>query len=404
MRNTTQARPRLWQFGLALLLAGLFLVISLMILYLNVQARAARSGAFGCGELDQAKIDAMAPGDTMIMIQFETSSGGPVTISKPMTILGGWFPKSGDCNQDSQGTPVPPVLETISDTLVYFDYDPDVRSALPAPSDYSLPSGPIMIISPSLTATLSLQQLTFDSSNFDPSERGLTGVISNSARVKLDKVTFANTSVNPASNGTGLDLTITGGGRLDLSQAEFNQNLAQADGGGARLILQNGSVVVITQALFTNANEAQRGAGLYAEVRGGSHLILSEVEFNGGNAGQTGGGFEIHVYDNSQVTIDKTEVLNNAANNGNGGGGRIVIHSGFVTVSNSSFLNNNAGNGRGGGLAVEGVGGGPSFLLWKNNIITGNTASISPANFYATGTVTVLTRQMYLPVVRKKSG
>jgi hypothetical protein len=403
MRDVTQGRLRLWQFSLALLLAGLLLVVSLTVLYLNAQAKAARSGAFGCGALNQAKVDALAPGDTMMMMEFETNTDGPVTLSKGIIIQGGWLPKlGGDCQTDSSSNSLPEYFNTITEALVYFDYDPDVRSALPAPSDYSLPSGPIMIISPSLTSTLTLKQLQFDSGNFDPSERGLTGVISKSARVKLDQITFANSSVNPASNGTGLGLTITGG-RLEITKAEFNQNMAQADGGGARLILQNGGVVVITQALFTNANNAQRGAGLYAEVRGGSHLILSEVEFNEGDASQTGGGFEIHVFDNSQVTIDKTEVLSNTANNGNGGGGRIVIHSGFVTISNSSFIGNHAGNGHGGGLAVEGVGGGPSFVLLKNNIATGNTATLSPPNFYVTGTVTILTRQMYLPMVRKKS-
>jgi hypothetical protein len=404
MRDVIQARPRLWQFSQALFLAGLLLVISLTVLYLNAQARVRGRGAFNCGELDQATVENSVPGDTIIMIQFETSSGGPVVIGKELTFQGGWLPKpGGDCDFDFNGDPVPEFFDTITETLVYFDYDPDVRSALPAPIDYSLPSAPIMIISPSLTSTLTLTQLQFDSNN-DPSERGLTGVISNSAQVKLDQVTFANSFVDPTNNGTGLDLTITGGGRLNIGKAEFNQNLAQTDGGGARLILQNGGVAVITQALFTNANEARRGAGLYAEVRGGSHLTLSEVQFNEGSAGQTGGGFEIHVFDNSQVTIDKTQILSNTANNGNGGGGRIVIHSGFVTISNSSFRNNDAGNGRGGGLAIEGAGSGPSFLLLKNNVITGNTASVSHPNLYVTGAVTVLIRPIYLPMVRKKSG
>jgi hypothetical protein len=395
MRDVTQARLRLWQLSMALLLAGLLLAISLMVLYLNAQARAVRRGAFNCGALDQATIDSTEPGDIIMIMQPETGSGGPVTISRELIIQGGWLPKvSFDCEGDN----IPETFETITDALVHFEYTPGARSNLPAAN----PPGPIISISPGLTSTVTLQQLEFDDNDIvDQSGAGVSGTISNGARVKLDQVLFADNTANPG-NGAGVDFTLSGG-RLDISTAEFNQNFAQDDGGGARLILQNGSTVMITEAIFSDFNEAERGAGLYAEVRGGSHLILSEVEFTEGNATQTGGGFEIHVFDNSQVSLDKVEVLNNNANNGNGGGGRIVIHSGFVTVMNSSFSGNEADGGRGGGLAVEGVGSGPSFALLKNNVITGNTATLSHPDLYINGTVTILTRQLYLPVVRKKS-
>jgi hypothetical protein len=394
-----QARLRFRQMSLALLLAGLLLGVSLVVLYLNAQAKARGSGAFGCGVLDQAVIDSLAPGDTIMMMQFETASGGLVAIGKELTIQGGWRPKSDDCDSDINNNPIPEFFDTISDALVYFTYSPTVISDLPASSV----SGPILTISPNLTSTVTLQQLQFDFNNINnQSGAGLSGTISNSARVRLDRDVFANNSANPG-NGAGLDLTLTGGSRLDIGEVDFLQNFALNDGGGARLILQNGSTAMITESLFASFNEANRGAGLYAEVRGGSHLILSEVEFSDGIAQETGGGFEIHVFDNSRVTIDDVQVSNNDANNGNGGGGRIVIHSGFVAVTNSNFSNNDANNGRGGGLAIEGAGSGPAFALLMNNTIINNTASIANPNLYITGNVTIFNRQMFLPVVRKNS-
>jgi hypothetical protein len=394
MRDVTQARPRLWQLSLALLLSGLLLGVSLTVLYLNAQAKAVRRGAFNCGALDQATIDSTAPGDLIMIMRPETGSGGPVAISRELVIQGGWLPKTDpfDCETDS-----PETFETITEALAIFEYTPGARSNLPAAN----PPGPIIIISPSLTSTVTLQQLEFDDNNIGQSGAGVLGGLSNSARLKLDQVLFANNTANPG-HGAGLNLALSGG-RLDISTAEFRQNFAQGNGGGAHLLLLNGSTVTISETLFSTFNEAQRGAGLYAEVRGGSHLTLSDIQFNDGNAAETGGGFEIHIFDNSQVTLDKVEVLSNSANSGNGGGGRIVIHSGFVTVMNSTFSGNDANGGRGGGLAIEGVGGGPSFALLKSNIITGNTATLSHPDLYITGTVTILTRQFYLPVVRKRS-
>ena len=122
MRETTQARSRLWQFSLALLLAGLLLVISLTVLYLNAQARAVRRGAYNCGTLDQATIDSTAPGDIIMIMRPETGSDGPVTLSHSLVIQGGWQPKVGfdNCEEDN----IPETFETITEALDYFEYAP----------------------------------------------------------------------------------------------------------------------------------------------------------------------------------------------------------------------------------------------------------------------------------------
>lgn len=398
--DTPQIRLRLNQAGLAVLVAGILLLVSLAILQATVLAKARGKGAFGCGSLDQATIDSSAPGDTIMMMQFETTSGGSVAIGKELLIQGGWRPKTDDCQFDGNGNLIPEFFDTITDALVYFNYTPNLISDLPAPDDYLPTPGPIVIISPTLTSTLTLQQLRFDNSNINnQSGAGVSGVISNSAQVWLDQVEFANNTANPG-NGGGLDLTVTGGSRLNISTADFNQNFATGNGGGARLILQNGSTVNLNNVNFSSFNEAVQGAGLYAEVRGGSNLTISEAQFSSGQ-GQSGGAFEIHVFDNSRVTIDNTQVSTNTASNGNGGGGRIVIHSGFVAVTNSSFFNNEASNGRGGGLAIEGVGG-SAYVLLLNNTIINNTAAITGDNLYISGNVTIYNQQNFLPIVRKE--
>lgn len=303
----------------AVLLATLMVGISLIGLELNVLAAARGKGAFGCGEFDQATIDSSAPGDTIMIMEFETASLGPVTIGKELFVQGGWRPKSDDCTQDINGDPIPPSFATITQALVYFNYNPNLISDLPAPIDYGATPGSIIIISPTLTSTLKLHQLSFDNNNINnQSGAGVAGVISNSAEVWLDKVMFANNSANPG-NGGGLDLTVTGNSWLNLSTAAFNQNFTSGNGGGARLIIQNGSIVTMTNSLFSSFNEATLGGGLYAEVRGGSKLIISGAQFSSGIAQNSGGGFEIHVFDNSQVTIDQTQVSTNTANNGDGG-------------------------------------------------------------------------------------
>ncbi|NJN95523.1 MAG: hypothetical protein HC875_16140 [Anaerolineales bacterium] len=165
-----------------------------------------------------------------------------------------------------------------------------------------------------------------------------------------------------------------------------------AQGGAISGVISDGARLLLDNVLITNSS-ADRGGGLYLEVRGNSQLILSDTDFTFNTAQNTGGGFEIHVFNNSQVTIINSQVSTNTATNGNGGGGRIVIHSGSVTIANSSFFDNQA-NGSGKGLLVEGVGSGPAYLILQNNVFS--------SSLQISGTVTVLDKQTFLPIVFKK--
>lgn len=396
MFNQRLRRQWLGQLSMAVLLAGVLTIGSLVMLQFNALAAARGKGAFGCGALDQATIDASAPGDTIMFMVPETASAGPITIYKELIIQGGWGPKSGDCNDTA-----PNIFDTITDALVVFNYDPNAVSDLPAPIDFAVPPGPVMVISPALTSTFTLQQLKFDNNVIDNRiGAGVSGVISNSARGYMAKVAFDNNQAQLGGQGGGIGLTVTGGSRLQITMAEFTNNFASGQGGGARLIIQNNSTVLIANSVFSNSNNGLQGGGLYAEVRGGSHLVISQSQFIGNFGQNSGGGFEIRVYDGSQVTIDQTQVTSNTSPAGNGGGGRILIDSGSVTIRNSTFSGNQALSGSGGGLSVEGIGSGPAYLLRQNSLITGN-AALTDANLHVSGNVIVLTEQLFLPVVLK---
>lgn len=397
MRENLQMR----QVGLAFLLAGVFVLISLVLLQGVVLAKIKGKGAFGCGELDQATIDGSDPGDTIMMMEFETSSDGPVVIGKRLTLQGGWRPISDDCQNDLNGDPYTATFDTLAEALVYFNYDPNKISDLPAPIDYPpAPLGPILIISPSLSAKLTLEQLKFDRNEIsNQSGAGIAGTVSNNAQVILKKARVEQNIVTNG-NGGGLNLTVQNGARLEISDTQFNNNQATGEGGGVRLIIKGGSVVTITDSRFSG-NQGNSGAGLSADVREGSRLVILNSQFLSNTVNTGGGGFEIFVRDNSQVLINNTQVASNTSTNGSGGGGRLVIDYGSVTIVNSAFFGNKANNGSGGGLTARGTGVGPASLILENTLINNNTALVNN-NLHLTGTVVLLDKRLFLPIVLKK--
>jgi hypothetical protein len=165
-------------------------------------------------------------------------------------------------------------------------------------------------------------------------------------------------------------------------------------------VISNSAQVWLDNVVIRDSAAITSG-GFYLEVRGGSQLILSNVQISGNNADE-GGGFEIHVFDNSQVIIQGSQITNNTANGDNGGGGRIVIHKGSVTLANNTFSNNQANFGSGGGVSVEAAGSGPAYLILQNNTFSGNSAATDD-DIHISGNITVLDKQIFLPIVRKNS-
>lgn len=176
-------------------------------------------------------------------------------------------------------------------------------------------------------------------------------------------------------------------------------------GGGAGLqasgiegVISNNAKILLDNIVVTDGN-AVRG-GIYLEVRDGSRLVMSNMQITN-NTGGEGGGFEIHVYDNSQVIIQGSQIATNSASSGNGGGGLIVIHRGTVTLAGNTFFNN-SGSGSGDDLWIEAAGGGPAYLVLRNNLFSGSTTP-TDAKLHIGPNVTVLNKSIFLPIIRKNS-
>lgn len=315
------------QAGLALLLAVLMVAASLALLLLNVQARFNASGEGGCGDFSTA-VDLAEDGDTIGVMLSERNSDGK-TITKNVLIHGGWLPPPGGCSGQ----------QVYSETAGFEFHGPISRSIL---SHYAGPS--VITIDPSVI-TLTIQNMAFlNNGGTTTRGAGISGVISNGARVRLDNV-------------------------------------------------------VISESEVTDA-----GGGLHLEVRGGSRLVIAGSQFISNTSGNTGGGLEIDVYDGSEVIIENTQVLSNTANSGDGGGARIrIIDSGYVTVTHSSFAGNQAPAGAGAELWVEGLGSGPAEVWLIGTTFNGASASGNPGVHVGGAGLTafILDKLTFLPLALK---
>ncbi|NIX00363.1 MAG: hypothetical protein GWN13_19365 [Phycisphaerae bacterium] len=326
--NHYQITIRLRMLALAILSAALIMAVSLVLLQLNVWAKFAASGANGCGNFEDA-VDKAEDGDTIaVMIPDRRSEGK--TITKNILIHGGWLSIDGCGGQQIY-------TDTADLDAASFEFQGILsRSILSHDSDS------VIKIDPSVM-TLTVQNMVFwNNAGTVARGAGISGVISNGAKIRLDNV-------------------------------------------------------VISNSVATDA-----GGGLHLEVRGGSRLVIADSQFFSNEADQTGGGLEIDIYDGSEVIIENTLVASNTANTGHGGGARIrIINSGYVTITNSAFVNNTAG-GRGGGLAIESVNQGPAYVRLINTTFANNSASISEDDLYSSGnglTVDNLSKQLFLPSI-----
>jgi hypothetical protein len=325
MVNSSQLIARGRQLGLAFLTAVVMVGVSLVLLQLHVQAaRFAASGANGCGDFNVA-VGLAQDGDTVGQMIPEKDSFG-VTITKNILIHGGWLSTNGCGGQ-----------QVYTSTSSFEFHGPISRSIL------FHDSGSVLVIDPTVL-TLTIQNMFLYNSGVSTSQGGgISGVVSNGARVRLDNVVISDSDVTDA------------------------------------------------------------GGGLHLEVRGGSRLTIFDSKIINNSASNTGGGLEIDVYDGSEVVIENSQVSGNTASSGNGGGLRIrIVDSGLVTVSNSTFSGNSA-TGSGGGLSVESLGSGPASVWVINPTVSGNIAGSNP-DFHFSGSSLnsyVLDQQIFLPLVTK---
>ncbi|MFN8456136.1 MAG: hypothetical protein U0401_15955 [Anaerolineae bacterium] len=180
-----------------------------------------------------------------------------------------------------------------------------------------------------------------------------------------------------------------------------NTGVSATTGGGITGVISNGGRVLLENVVITDSFVSDNGGGMYLEVRGGSQLIISNTQISTNTSNNQGGGFEIRVYDGSQVIIKNSQVFGNRALDGNGGGGRILIDRGTVTIAGSTFFDNLANQGNGGGLSVEAIGSGPAYLILQSSVISGNDATLNDKNLHISGTITLLDKQIFLPILFK---
>jgi hypothetical protein len=341
-------------------------------------------------------------------------SGGAL-ISKNIIIQGGWVPPSTNCDTPNQ------ILTDTTDLFAagFTFLAPLTRSTL------THEFGPVITIDPKVL-TLTVQHMIFENTGITTTMGGgISGVISNGAKVRLENVVLTNSKT--ISKGGGLFSEVRGGAHLVISDSQFISNTSPSGGGfellvsnnspvkiyntpvarntagtgkgGGGHIVLNNSNLTIHNSTFANNN----GGGLYIEVRGGAHLVISNSQFIS-NTSPSGGGFEIQVFDNSRVTIHNTNISANTASTGNGGGSRIVINSGVVSITNSTFVGNKASTGKGGGLSIESSGNGPATVWLLNTNTFNNNSASSDNDLYLSGNgLTVFRQQIFLPLLLKNS-
>jgi hypothetical protein len=363
MIDCYEAKMRVRRVGLTVLLAGLMVMASLGMLQLNVEAKVKSSGAKGCGTFAGA-VDGAEEGDTIVPTAPDITStnarpSAGKTITKSLTIQGGWSPPASGCASANQ---------TFTDTadLLAFGYTfaPQNRSVL------THTGGPVLNISH--TGQLTIQNMVL--LNEGPAvARGaaISGTISGTnALLLIENVVISNGLATQA--GGGLYLEVRGGARLVISDSQFFSNVA------------------------TNAVGLSPGGGFEIHVYDNSELLIQKTTISTNTTDYRGGGGRIEIHDNGLVTVTNSSF---SANNQEiafggsvaGGGGLYIEKSGggsaSVWLSQNDFKDNHARNG-GGGLHLRGSG---LNAYLSNNIFGRNSADSFGAGVYVnSGTVDML--------------
>ncbi|MEM7032084.1 MAG: right-handed parallel beta-helix repeat-containing protein [Chloroflexota bacterium] len=369
--------------------AGLFVLASLVVLQMGVEAGFRAGGAGGCGDFAEA-INVSVDGDTIAqMIPSKDSSG--VTITKNLRIMGGWSP-SVNCQEANQS-----FTETTDFKAYGFLYDANTRSEL------NHDNAPVLVVEdinapgfPNVDK-LVIENMLLDGSGSTAQGGGIKGVISDAAELRLDNNLFVDNNVT--QNGGGLHLEINNGSHLVIDYSEFEDNTATTNGAGLYIEARGGSTVTLTGGRIFN-NRGGSGAGFDIYLYDNSHLIIQNVIISQNNtltANRDGGGGRV-VMDGGRVSIMNSTFSQNTATR-NGGGLYIEMDGGEVLIENSEFLNNSAANG--GGVYIKSVGSSTSNVTLKRNTFAGGTPNAHSFEQGGTGllSVSMLESFIHLPGV-----
>ncbi len=192
----------------------------------------------------------------------------------------------------------------------------------------------------------------------------------------LRNLNLMNTDVI-SGNGGGLRLSGTNADpiissvTISITNSAFRPNFfietpvgVQGDGGGLSLDLDNAAQLTISDSLFKDQTAQGKGGGFAITVRGGSEVVLLRNLIEGNRAATCGGGV-------------------------------ITIHSGTVTLRDNVFQSNGA-DGEVADLCIDRADGssGPAVVYLFGNSFSADGLRIDP-------TITVFTRQVFLPLLRR---
>ena len=275
--------------GLAVLMAGLMVLASLVVLQLNVLARHHGGGAGGCFNFDQAVASAQN-GDTIAQMIPEKDSFG-VTISRNIILQGGWnLGTTSGCLDASVNKKVFTGAQTMLD-LGFVLEAPQKRSTL-----YH-DKGSVITIDPKVLS-LTIQHMVFENRGMTTTVGGgISGVISNGAQVMLENVVLTNSKT--VSNGGGLYLEVRGGSHLVVSGSQFFSNSSPMGGGFEIRVFDNSKVTIRDTQVLSNKSTAGNGGGGRIIIESGlvtvTNSTFSGNQTSGGNGADlslesTGGG------------------------------------------------------------------------------------------------------------------
>ena len=209
---------RMRKTGLSVILALAMVTASLLVLQSNVFAKVSSSGAGNCGNFIDA-VGVVQNGDTIIQMVEARDSGG-ATISKNITIQGGWNPIGGTtCDNPNQ---------TLTDTTDFlaagFSFTaPQTRSTL------IHAAAPVLTIAPNVKALTIEHMILKNDGNTTAMGGSISGVISNGATVLLNNVILTGSTTT--GKGGGLFLEIRGRSRLIIKDSQFVNNSSPTGGG-----------------------------------------------------------------------------------------------------------------------------------------------------------------------------
>ena len=283
----------------------------------------------------------------------------PLTVDKPLTIIGGYLPGFGQQIE-------PPNFPNFQITTIN---GANLGTAL------SIRGQALTLIDPSITGeppmSVTLRDLRISGGNNSglvifSAGSGFPPTAPNRVNVTLDNVTIFG---NSGAQGGGIRIT-GNGNRLTLNRSSVQNNTASSAGGG--IYVSGGALLTVGDNTQISGNNAGGGNGGGIALSGALTVTLSGFTLTTNSAANGGA---LHVANTPLELGSDSVILSNSAINGGG----VFIASGSPVLGSALFQQNNASN-HGGGIYVNS--GNPTIVALT--LLT-NTASNGGGGIYLNG-------------------